>query len=69
MQGVVLFLHLYVGKFSDLFFNDKIFRAKIYIKFVGWAHNAGRSPQLGCCCVEMVLVLQMVGGYGVLAIA
>lgn len=47
MQGVVLFLHLYVGKFSDLFFNDKIFRAKIYIKFVGWAHNAGRSPSWG----------------------
>lgn len=47
MQGVVLFLHLYVGKFSDLIRNDKIFRAKIYIKFVGWAHRVGRSPSWG----------------------
>lgn len=42
MQGVVLFLHLYVGKFSDLFFNDKIFIEKNYNKFVGWAHRVGR---------------------------
>ena len=44
MQGVVLFLHLYVGKFSDLFLNDKIFWVKIYIKFVGWAHGVGLRP-------------------------
>lgn len=62
MQGVVLFLHLYVRKFSDLFFNDKIFRAKIYIIFVGWAHRAGRSPSCGVvvlrwCWFDLLVVV------------
>lgn len=55
MQGVVLFLHLYVGKFSDLFFNDKILERKFILNLLVGA-QCGAEPQLGCCCVEMVLV-------------
>lgn len=44
MQGVVLFLHLYVGKFSDLFFNDKNFREKIIINLLGGRTGWGGAP-------------------------
>ena len=44
MQGVVLFLHIYVRKFSNLIRNDKIFRAKIYIILVGGHTGRGGAP-------------------------
>lgn len=50
MQGVVLFLHLYVGKFSDLFFNDKIFREKIIINLLGGRTMRGGAPVVVLLC-------------------
>lgn len=50
MQGVVLFLHLYVGKFSDLIRNDKIFREKIIINLLGGRTGWGGAPVVVFLC-------------------